>query len=41
MSERKVIPATLEQYDSLWAIPTYGSNPWIDGISYNGKLVNN
>lgn len=43
MAERKVIPATvesIEEYNNLWAIPTYGNNPWIDGISYNGKLVN-
>ena len=25
----------------LSSLPTYGNNPWIDGVSYNGKLVNN
>ena len=47
MAEQKIIPGvkpssdkTLEQYQKLWAIPTYGNNPWIDALSYDSKLVN-
>ena len=47
MAERKIIPGdrpsnykTLKQYQKLWAIPTYGNNPWIDALSYDSKLVN-
>ena len=48
MAEQKIIPGefpsdpeTLDQYQKLWAIPTYGNNPWIDALSYDSKLVNN
>lgn len=32
---------TLDQYQKLWAIPTYGNNPWTDSLSYDSKLINN
>ena len=44
MAEQKIIPGskpsnlkTLEQYQKLWAIPTYGNNPWIDALSYDSN----
>lgn len=47
MAERAIIPGLFpstpklfNQYQKLWAIPTYGNNPWIDSLSYNSKIVN-
>jgi hypothetical protein len=38
---RYEIPHQRNYNGALSSLPTYGNNPWIDGVSYNGKLVNN
>lgn len=41
MTYRYEIPHQKGYNGLMSSLPTFGNNPWIDGVSYNGKLVNN